>query len=248
MRWIDALRIWNQDNGGKWCIPRSGTPEHAQVLEIMKQGGASKPAPNKRIKFKIKQQTKPEPKPEPKKELTIIEELDNLLGQIKPNRNKKEMEDSFQKILREGGVTFTGNPKRRRRKKQVGGMSVWDLPEFRNEFKKHTPADLRQMGYGMDDTERNLRIRSMFKNTYGQDALDNYDKQQGNGMILPGRQQRGRGADLPWDVILDVVQNPMSYVNKAGKFLDSTSGTKQMAEQIERETGAKRLFKWPWEN
>jgi len=132
------------------------------------------------------------------------------------------MEDSFQKILREGGVTFTGNPKRRRRKKQVGD--------------------------GMDDTERNLRIRSMFKNTYGKNALDNYDKQQGNGMILPGRQQRGRGADLPWDVILDVAQNPMSYVNKAGRFLDSTSGTKQMAEQIERETGAKRLFKWPWEN
>ena len=92
------------------------------------------------------------------------------------------------------------------------------MPEFRDEFKKHSRADLRQMGYGMD----------------------------GNGMILPGR-QRGKGADLPWDVILDVVQNPMSYVNKAGKFLDSQSGTKQMALQIERETGAKRLFKFPWE-
>ena len=188
MRWIDALRIWNQDNGGKWCIPRSGTIEHAQVLEIMK-GEAPKKGPNKRI-IKVKKRTK---------------------------------------------------------KKQVGGMSVWDMSEFRNEFKKYTPADLRQMGYGMNDTERNSRIRSLFKNTYGQDALDNYDKQQGNGMILPGYQQRGRGADLPWDVILDVAQNPMSYINKAGKFLDSQSGTKQMALQMERETGAKRLFKFPWE-
>ena len=189
MRYVDALKIWNQtENNGKWCFPSKGTEAHKQILEIMKNGGASKPAPKKRI--------------------------------IKVKKTKK---------------------------KQVGGMSVWDMSEFRNEFKKYTPADLRQMGYGMNDTERNSRIRSLFKNTYGQDALDNYDKQQGNGMILPGYQQRGRGADLPWDVILDVAQNPMSYINKAGKFLDSQSGTKQMALQIEKNTGAKRLFKWPWE-
>jgi len=162
MRYVDALKIWNQtENNGKWCFPSKGTEAHKQILEIMK-GKPLKEAPKKRI--------------------------------IKVKRTKK-----------------------------------------------------KQVGDGMDDTERNLRIRSMFKNTYGKNALDNYDKQQGNGMILPGRQQRGRGADLPWDVILDVAQNPMSYVNKAGRFLDSTSGTKQMAEQIERETGAKRLFKWPWE-
>ena len=165
MRWIDALRIWNQDNNGKkWCIPRSGTPQHAQVLEIMK-GEAPNKGPNKRI-IKVK------------------------------------------KTL----------------KKQIGGMSVWDLPEFRNEFKKHSRADLRQMGYGMD----------------------------GDGMVLPGRgmilpsYQRGAG-DFPWDAVVVFAEDPMKYVNKAGKFLDSTSGTKQMAEQIERETGAKRLFKWPWE-
>ena len=160
MRWIDALRLWNQDNSGKWCIPKKGTIEHTQVLEIMK-GETSKQAPKKRI--------------------------------IKIKRTKK-----------------------------------------------------KQLGDGMDDTERNLRIRSMFKNTYGQDALDNYDKQQGNGMILPGRQQRG-GGDFPWDAVVDFAEDPLKYINKAGKFLDSTSGTKQMAEQIERETGAKRLFKWPWE-
>lgn len=188
MRYVDALKIWNDtENNGKWCFPSKGTESHKQVLQIMR-GEIPKEEPKKRI-IKVKKRTK----------------------------------------------------------KQVGGrMSVWDSPAFRDEFKKYTPADLRQMGYGMSDNERNLRIRSIFKNTYGQDALDNYDKQQGNGLILPGR-QRGKGADLPWDVILDVAQNPMSYINKAGKFLDSQSGTKQMAEQIEKKTGAKRLFKWPWE-
>ena len=48
MRWIDALRIWNLDNGGKWCIPKKGSLDHAQVLEIMKNGELSK-APKKRI-------------------------------------------------------------------------------------------------------------------------------------------------------------------------------------------------------
>lgn len=164
MRWVDALRIWNQENGGKWCIPRSGSVEHAQVLAIMKNG-APKPATKKRI-IKVK-------------------------------------------------------------KKQVGGMSVWDLPEFRNELKKHSREDLRQMGYGMDGNGMVL---------------------PGRGMILPGRQKQQRGAgDFPLEFAVEFAQDPMKYVNKLGSFMDSTSGTKQMAEQIERETGAKRLFKWPWE-
>ena len=35
MRWVDALKKYNE---GKttWCIPRKGTPEHTEVLDIMK--------------------------------------------------------------------------------------------------------------------------------------------------------------------------------------------------------------------
>jgi hypothetical protein len=35
MKWLDALRIFNRDNPGKWCIPKTGTPEHQTVLDIM---------------------------------------------------------------------------------------------------------------------------------------------------------------------------------------------------------------------
>ena len=104
-------------------------------------------------------------------------------------------------------------------------MSVWDLPEFRNELKKHSRAELRQMGYGMDGNGMVL---------------------PGRGMILPGRQQRGAG-DFPWDAVVEFAQDPMKYVNQAGKFMDSVSATNKMAKQIEKKTGAKRLFKWPWE-
>ena len=35
MKWLDALRIFNRDNPGKWCIPKTGTPEHQTVVDIM---------------------------------------------------------------------------------------------------------------------------------------------------------------------------------------------------------------------
>ena len=34
MRWVDALKQWNQDKL-IWCIPKRGTPEHAEVKRIM---------------------------------------------------------------------------------------------------------------------------------------------------------------------------------------------------------------------
>jgi len=33
MRWIDALKIFNQDKE-RWCIPRKGTPEYAEIQKI----------------------------------------------------------------------------------------------------------------------------------------------------------------------------------------------------------------------
>lgn len=35
MKWIDALKAWNEEKGGKWTIPRKGTSEHKEVMELM---------------------------------------------------------------------------------------------------------------------------------------------------------------------------------------------------------------------
>jgi hypothetical protein len=35
MRWIEGLKIWNAKKGGAWCVPRKGSPEHAEVKAIM---------------------------------------------------------------------------------------------------------------------------------------------------------------------------------------------------------------------
>ena len=49
MRWIDALKMYNERKGGSWCVPRKGTPEHAEVLKIMKSSEPKK----KKKKFEL---------------------------------------------------------------------------------------------------------------------------------------------------------------------------------------------------
>ena len=35
MKWLDALKIYNKDHNGAWCIPKRGTPEYKTVVDIM---------------------------------------------------------------------------------------------------------------------------------------------------------------------------------------------------------------------
>ena len=64
LKWMAALKIWNgrdpaHPNGKAdkpWCVPRKGTPEHAEVKEIMRTGklpsaAAATPTPKRRFKL-----------------------------------------------------------------------------------------------------------------------------------------------------------------------------------------------------
>ena len=35
MKWLDALKIYNKDYNGAWCIPKKDTPEYKTVVEII---------------------------------------------------------------------------------------------------------------------------------------------------------------------------------------------------------------------
>ena len=35
MKWLDALKIYNKDHNGAWCIPKRHTPEYKTVVDIM---------------------------------------------------------------------------------------------------------------------------------------------------------------------------------------------------------------------
>lgn len=43
MKWLEALKQWNAGHGGRWTIPKKGTPEHNQVLAIQGRTGAEEP-------------------------------------------------------------------------------------------------------------------------------------------------------------------------------------------------------------
>lgn len=48
MKWIDALKAWNQKNpDGHWCVPRKGTKDHAEVKAMM---GPPQPKPAKKTR------------------------------------------------------------------------------------------------------------------------------------------------------------------------------------------------------
>lgn len=42
MKWSDALRIFNERKAGHkgqmWCVPKKGSPQHAEVMKIMRKG------------------------------------------------------------------------------------------------------------------------------------------------------------------------------------------------------------------
>lgn len=67
MRFVEALKLWNKDND-TYCIPKSGTPEYYEVLEIMNNlppnvgRGYKKNVKKKKASAAVKPVVKPAPK------------------------------------------------------------------------------------------------------------------------------------------------------------------------------------------
>jgi hypothetical protein len=36
MKWLEALKVWNEKKGGKWEIPKKGTKQHSEVKALMR--------------------------------------------------------------------------------------------------------------------------------------------------------------------------------------------------------------------
>lgn len=43
-KWITALKKWNENKGGPWCVPKKGSADYDAVKALM-SGSASAPAP-----------------------------------------------------------------------------------------------------------------------------------------------------------------------------------------------------------
>jgi hypothetical protein len=115
MRWIEGLKIWNARKGGAWCVPRRGTPEHAEVKAIMAEGKESRQkaeieeefraAPPKKVKPRISEKVKAvmeERKVESKKE-KVKAFLKRAVEKYKAKKAVKveEPEEDLEQLARE---------------------------------------------------------------------------------------------------------------------------------------------------
>jgi hypothetical protein len=60
-KWIEALKAWNTEKGGPWCVPRKGSPEYDIVRGIM-EGKPAKQTPKPVAKVEEKPAAKVEEK------------------------------------------------------------------------------------------------------------------------------------------------------------------------------------------
>jgi hypothetical protein len=93
MRWVDALKKWN-DSKDTWCIPKKGTKGYDEVMAIM-MGKEEKPCPpcpkprKARAASPKSRSPSPKPKPKPKKraapkKVMLDEEVDDIIGFTEP--------------------------------------------------------------------------------------------------------------------------------------------------------------------
>lgn len=63
-KWITALKQWNENKGGPWCVPKKGSTDYEAVKALM-SGSAPAPAkaPAKAPAPKKKQVSPPPPPP-----------------------------------------------------------------------------------------------------------------------------------------------------------------------------------------
>ncbi len=87
--WIEALKIWNKQKGGKYVIPKKGTPEYEQVRAVMGVAIQQKKTKGKKSELELDTDislTRLKPKEKPKEKLFVVSGLSE--EPVKPIRRK----------------------------------------------------------------------------------------------------------------------------------------------------------------
>ena len=95
MKWIEALRKWNAEhNPSKWCVPRKGTAEHAEVKAMM--GTKVEKAKAKAAKAKAEMREELKAVPIKKKKAIKIEDVPevDVMAEYEKERLAEEVEAS----------------------------------------------------------------------------------------------------------------------------------------------------------
>jgi hypothetical protein len=76
--WIDALKKWNSEKGGPWCVPRKGSSQYDAVRQLMplKKSQVSVPIKSKKVQEMVKRQKEEELESNRKKALTQLRQIE----------------------------------------------------------------------------------------------------------------------------------------------------------------------------
>jgi len=91
LTWMQALKKWNSESSGTWCVPRKGSNEHAQVKALMAgEEKKEKPKKPKKPKKEKKEKAQTIERVEPETKIKIAEEKkDELSGGNSKNYIKR---------------------------------------------------------------------------------------------------------------------------------------------------------------
>lgn len=98
--WIQALKIYNEGTGA-WCMPRKGTPQHAEVMKIK-----LKLENEKSQSVKMEQQQVQPPKPR-RPVLKIVKRIERQPEESIIDKTVNAYRREFQKIIDEAAVHYS---------------------------------------------------------------------------------------------------------------------------------------------
>lgn len=153
MRWVEALKLWNS-NQPAWCIPRKGTPEHAEVKRIMAGEKVVRHADEertKKAKAEVQRVIKEAEVVGKAKRTVSKEKLKSFMRKAVEKKRAKKAEEEF--IVEEGpAVRFTKEQlrefaRRRKLKKaetQTDGMPTKATVPMLKNYQKGEDRSLRE--------------------------------------------------------------------------------------------------------
>lgn len=165
MKWVEALKIYN--TGKSWCVPKKGSPEHAEVMKIM-----NRTKPEEVEKRNVERREK---SLEQLKALDTRAKIEERRAE-KPATKKQEFEQLRQQRINIGQEITT-------LEKTHGKVTFHEAMEDRRRIRnvEGIPANIEKQIDGLKENNRLLLLRqdalvdAYIKETYGDRKITNKD-------------------------------------------------------------------------
>jgi hypothetical protein len=179
--WIDALKKWNTEKGGPWCVPRKGSPEYEQVSSFM----PTKPKKPSKIVKVVKKEPVAEPiaEPTPKRKRPVFKPTDEQRREM--NESQMMMAEDRdvpapvpKKVVKKKRPTVAPVPERQMINEARSSKALTQLREVesqtktRNEARKREAEERKMMMAEDRNVTASPKVDTKYKNDYDKYVRD----------------------------------------------------------------------------